>query len=87
MTDEAIADLISITRLDYTMALYAFYRAARLEVERENYLTAVNYLNRCIELEPGLPYLYRYLAEQYEALGNSHMAEYNYRAATLLEEE
>ena len=87
MTGEAIADLISITRLDYTMALYAFYRAARLEVERENYLTAINYLNRCIELEPGLPYLYRYLAEQYEALGNSHMAEYNYRAATLLEEE
>lgn len=38
--DEAISDLLSLTRLDYNEAPNAFYQAARLEVEREHYTQA-----------------------------------------------
>ena len=82
--DEAIADLISLTRLDYRLAPDAFYQAARLEVLRERYTPAIRYLSRAIELAPDLAYLYRYRAEQYEALGNSRMASLDYHAADLL---
>ena len=85
-TDEAIADLLSLTRLDYREAPNAFYQAARLEVERERYTSAIRYLSRAIELSPDLAYLYRYRAEQYEALGNSRMAELDYQAADHLTE-
>ncbi|MBR6116262.1 MAG: tetratricopeptide repeat protein [Paludibacteraceae bacterium] len=84
--DEAISDLLSLTRLDYNEAPNAFYQAARLEVEREHYIQAIRYLSRAIELAPENAYLYRYRAEQYEALGNSRMAELDYQAADLLQE-
>ena len=84
--DEAISDLLSLTRLDYNEAPNAFYQAARLEVEREHYTQAIRYLSRAIELAPEMTYLYRYRAEQYEALGNSRMAELDYQAADLLQE-
>ena len=84
--DDAVSDLISLTRLDYTEAPNAFYQAARMEVEREHYTSAIRYLSRAIELAPEMTYLYRYRAEQYEALGNSRMAELDYQAADPLQE-
>lgn len=84
--DEAITDFISLTRLSHQEAPLAFYQAARMEVQRENYIQAIRYLSRSIELMPDAADLYRYRAEQYEALGNSRMAELDYQAAELLTE-
>ena len=84
--NEAIQDWLSLTRLDYREAPRGFYQAARLEVARENYMQAIRYLSRSIQLAPDIAYLYRYRAEQYEALGNSRQAELDYEAAKHLSE-